>query len=112
MFDISFGELLVVFIVGLVVLGPDRLPVVVKTVMGWIRTFRTLSANVQTELKKELKLQEINKEFESMKATARDTLLSDEWNEVVDTVNQAQKTVDDTVAKIDHDLAEKQTTSK
>ncbi|MGO1309144.1 MAG: twin-arginine translocase TatA/TatE family subunit, partial [Kluyvera intermedia] len=33
MFDIGFSELLLVFIVGLVVLGPKRLPVAVKTVV-------------------------------------------------------------------------------
>ncbi|XPE60865.1 Sec-independent protein translocase protein TatB [Shigella flexneri] len=32
MFDIGFSELLLVFIIGLVVLGPQRLPVAVKTV--------------------------------------------------------------------------------
>ena len=61
MFDISFQELLLVFVVGLVVLGPQRLPVAIKTVMGWIRTIRGLAANVQNELAQELKLKELKK---------------------------------------------------
>ncbi|MFP1497017.1 Sec-independent protein translocase protein TatB [Escherichia coli] len=47
MFDIGFSELLLVFIIGLVVLGPQRLPVAVKTVAGWIRALRSLATTVQ-----------------------------------------------------------------
>ena len=59
MFDIGLSEIVLVCIVGLVVLGPQRLPVAIRTVMGWIRTIRGLAANVQNELKQELKLQEL-----------------------------------------------------
>ena len=59
MFDIGFSEVVLVCIVGLVVLGPQRLPVAIRTVMGWVRTIRGLAANVQNELKQELKLQEL-----------------------------------------------------
>ena len=57
MFDIGFGELILVLVIGLVVLGPERLPVAVKTVAGWIRVMRSMAANVQNELTQELKLQ-------------------------------------------------------
>ncbi len=50
MFDIGFSELLLVFVIGLIVLGPQRLPVAVKTVVGWIRTLRSLATTVQNEL--------------------------------------------------------------
>ena len=43
MFDIGFSELLLVFVIGLIVLGPQRLPVAVKTVVSWIRTLRSLA---------------------------------------------------------------------
>ncbi|VEA42023.1 sec-independent protein translocase protein [Salmonella enterica subsp. enterica] len=56
MFDIGFSELLLVFVIGLIVLGPQRLPVAVKTVAGWIRALRSLATTVQNELTQELKL--------------------------------------------------------
>lgn len=59
MFDIGFSELVLVFIVGLVVLGPQRLPVAIRTVVGWIRTIRGMASNVQSELSQELKLHEL-----------------------------------------------------
>jgi len=58
-FDIGFSELLLVLVIGLVVLGPERLPVAVRTVAGWIRTLRAMAASVQSELSQELKLQEL-----------------------------------------------------
>ncbi len=59
MFDIGFSELLVILVIGLVVLGPKRLPVAIRTVMSWVNTVRGMAANVQNELTQELKLQEL-----------------------------------------------------
>lgn len=59
MFDIGFSELVLIMIVGLVVLGPKRMPIAIRTVMGWVSTIRGLAANVQNELAQELKLQEL-----------------------------------------------------
>ena len=57
MFDIGFSELLLVFVIGLIVLGPQRLPVAVKTVAGWVRALRSLATTVQNELTQELKVE-------------------------------------------------------
>ncbi|EON89123.1 Sec-independent protein translocase protein TatB [Plesiomonas shigelloides] len=59
MFDIGFWELVLIVVIGLVVLGPERLPVAVRTVARWVRTFRAMAASVQNELNQELKLQEM-----------------------------------------------------
>ncbi|KAB7698904.1 Sec-independent protein translocase protein TatB [Plesiomonas shigelloides] len=59
MFDIGFWELVLIAVIGLVVLGPERLPVAVRTVARWVRTFRAMAASVQNELNQELKLQEM-----------------------------------------------------
>lgn len=67
MFDIGFSELLLVAIIGLVVLGPQRLPVAVRTVAGWIRAMRSMAANVQNELSQELKLQELQETLKKLK---------------------------------------------
>lgn len=67
MFDIGFGELLLVFVIGLIVLGPQRLPVAVKTVVGWVRALRSLATTVQNELAQELKLQEFQDSLKRLK---------------------------------------------
>ncbi|MGX2950408.1 Sec-independent protein translocase protein TatB [Ursidibacter sp. B-7004-1] len=88
MFDIGFSELVLVFIVGLVVLGPKRLPIAIRTVMGWVRTIRGLAANVQNELAQELKLQELQ---ESIKKAEELNLskLSPELSKTVEELKQS-----------------------
>jgi len=73
-FDIGFSELLLVFVIGLVVLGPKRLPVAVKTVVGWIRALRSLAATVQNELTQELKLQEFQDSLKKVEKASLDSL--------------------------------------
>jgi len=73
-FDIGFSELILVFIIGLVVLGPQRLPVAVKTVVGWIRALRSLAANVQNELAQELKLQELQDSLKKVEEASKNSL--------------------------------------
>jgi sec-independent protein translocase protein TatB len=60
MFDIGFLELLVITIIGLVVLGPERLPVAIRTVRDWISGVRKFSDSVKTELTEELRIQELH----------------------------------------------------
>ena len=74
MFDIGFSELLLVFVIGLVVLGPQRLPIAVKTVVGWIRTIRAMAASVQNELSQELKLQELQDSLKQAEASGLQNL--------------------------------------
>jgi sec-independent protein translocase protein TatB len=54
MFDIGFTELLLVGIVALVVLGPDRLPGAVRTAGLWIgrikRSFSAIKADIEREI--------------------------------------------------------------
>ncbi|WP_024549049.1 Sec-independent protein translocase protein TatB [Siccibacter turicensis] len=74
MFDIGFGELLLVFVIGLIVLGPQRLPVAVKTVAGWVRALRSLATTVQNELSQELKLQEFQDSLKKVEKASMDSL--------------------------------------
>ncbi len=74
MFDIGFGELALVFVIGLVVLGPERLPVAVRTVSGWIRALRSLASTVQNELTQELKLQELQDSLKKVEKASKDSL--------------------------------------
>ncbi|OKY27013.1 MULTISPECIES: Sec-independent protein translocase protein TatB [Thalassotalea] len=60
MFDIGFWELLVISVIGLVVLGPERLPVAIRTVSDWIKGVKSFSRNVQNEISQELRIQELH----------------------------------------------------
>lgn len=49
MFGISFTELLVVVVVGLIVLGPQKLPGLFRTLGQWINQLRRLSTEVRLQ---------------------------------------------------------------
>lgn len=54
MFDIGFSELLVIALVGLVVLGPKRLPEVARTAGQWVAKIRRFVADVKQDLDREM----------------------------------------------------------
>jgi len=62
MFDIGFSELLIVAVVALIVLGPDKLPGAVRTVGLWVGRIRRSVASIQSEISEELRLDELRRQ--------------------------------------------------
>ena len=59
MFDIGFSELVMIGLVSLIVIGPERLPKVARLAGFWIGKSRTMMANVKAEIKQELHQEEL-----------------------------------------------------
>lgn len=59
MFDIGFFELMLIGIVGLLVLGPERLPVAARTAGLWLGRIRRSVSNVQREISAQLEAEEL-----------------------------------------------------
>lgn len=93
MFEIGFSELVLVMIIGLIVLGPERLPVAVKTVAGWIRAMRTLASTVQNELTKELKLQELQDSLKKVEQSANLQNISPELKASMEELRSATEAI-------------------
>ncbi len=71
MFDIGFGELLLVAVVALVVLGPERLPKAARFVGLWVRRARAQWYSVKSELERELQAEELRRSLEETQAQLR-----------------------------------------
>ena len=63
MFDIGFTELLLVGLVALVVLGPERLPGAVRTTGLWIGRLKRSFANIKAEVEREIGADEIRRQL-------------------------------------------------
>ncbi len=63
MFDISFGELLVIFIMALLVVGPQKLPDLFVSLIRQINKFKQMAQNLRQEVESELDLQSLKKEI-------------------------------------------------
>ncbi|MBQ4859749.1 Sec-independent protein translocase protein TatB [Pseudoalteromonas agarivorans] len=85
-------ELVVIFIVGLVVLGPERLPVAIRTVSKWIKTAKSMANSVKAEVSEELRVHELH---ENLKKAEQQELkdLSPELQQSVDELQKAAQSV-------------------
>lgn len=100
MFDIGFWELMIIAVMGLVVLGPERLPVAIRTVRGWIGGVRKFSDSVKSELSEELRIHELHANLK--KAEQSDmTNLSPEVAESVKSLQDAADMVNEPFKKVD-----------
>jgi sec-independent protein translocase protein TatB len=85
-------ELVVVCIVGLVVLGPERLPVAIRTVSRWVKTLKSLANSVKEEVSEELRVHELH---ENLKKAEQQNLtnLAPELKESLDELQKAADSV-------------------
>jgi len=67
MFDIGFWELLLIGLVALVVVGPERLPRLAFTAGKWLGKGRSMLNAVKSEIDKEIKAEELKEILEKQK---------------------------------------------
>lgn len=71
MFDIAFSELILIGIVALLVIGPERLPKVARTAGAWLGRLNRYVAQVKGDIDREMRLEELRKLQQEMKDTAQ-----------------------------------------
>ena len=86
MFDIGFAELLLIGVVGLLVVGPERLPGAVRTVLAWVNRFRRSFDQIRTEVRRELHNDEI---LQKLKAESREL-----EQQILDTTQSVEKEIE------------------
>jgi len=59
MLNIGFWELMVIMVVALLVIGPDKLPGIARTLGRWTGKARVYITNVKNEIDREMRLQEL-----------------------------------------------------
>jgi sec-independent protein translocase protein TatB len=72
MFDIGFSELLIIAVVALVVLGPERLPKAARFAGLWLRRARVQWNSVKDELERELAAEEFKRNLSQVHDAVRD----------------------------------------
>lgn len=71
MFDVSFTELLVVGVVALVVIGPERLPKVARTLGHLVGRAQRYVSDVKSDIQREVELDELRKLKDQMQDAAQ-----------------------------------------
>jgi len=75
MFDIGFSELLIIALIGLIVIGPKRLPEVARTVGQWVARIRRFVADVKQDIDREMQQADLN-ELRNLKQELDETRLA------------------------------------
>jgi sec-independent protein translocase protein TatB len=74
MFDIGWGELLLIAVVALIAIGPKELPGALRTLGQWMGKIRRMAGEFQNQFQdamREAELHELKKEVDEMASTAR-----------------------------------------
>jgi sec-independent protein translocase protein TatB len=96
MFDIGFSEMLVIGIVALVVIGPERLPKVARTMGHLFGRLQRYVTQVKTDINREMELAELGKvksEFESA-ARSFQTDMESKAAEAERDIREVQESID------------------
>ncbi|HUW38365.1 MAG TPA: Sec-independent protein translocase protein TatB [Rhodocyclaceae bacterium] len=91
MFDVSFSELVVIGLVALIVIGPERLPKVARTAGLLLGRLQRYVSDVKADINREMQLDELKKMQEQIAdhARAMESSLSDEMHAVHESLNQS-----------------------
>ena len=87
MFDVGFSELVMVGLIALLVIGPERLPKAARIAGFWIGKARSTVASVKAEIKQELHAEEMRQILLQQQQSIAD--------ELKQTVNDAHEAVED-----------------
>jgi sec-independent protein translocase protein TatB len=71
-FDIAFSEIIVIAVVALVVIGPERLPKVAKTLGHMYGRLQRYVSDVKADINREMELDELRKLKSEVQSAARD----------------------------------------
>lgn len=96
MFDIGFSELMVIAVVALIVIGPERLPKVARTLGHLFGRMQRYVNDVKADITREMQLEELRKLQSEMEQTARSIETS---------VNQELRSAEDELNKIGREAA-------
>lgn len=92
MFDIGFSELLLIAVVGLLVLGPERLPTAVRTTSLWIGRLRRQFTEIRAEVEREIGADEIRAQLRN--------------EEIMDQLRESREVIESTSREIRQPLVD------
>lgn len=81
MFDMGFLELMMIAIVSLIVMGPEKLPGAIRTVMALIHKIRSTAEGLRYELEREIGAEELRQELKN--------------NDIAKSIDEARSAIED-----------------
>lgn len=101
MFDIAFSEMLIIAVIALLVIGPEKLPKVAKTVGHLLGKAQRYVSDVKSEINREMEIDELRKLQAEMQTAARKV-----EGDVQTTLRDTEADLNKSVKSIEDDIAE------
>lgn len=101
MFDIAFSEMLIIAVIALVVIGPEKLPKVAKTIGHLLGKAQRYVSDVKSEINREMEIDELRKLQAEMQSAATKV-----EGDVQTTLRDAEFDMNKSVKAIEDDIAE------
>jgi sec-independent protein translocase protein TatB len=101
MFDITWGELLLIGIVALVAIGPKELPTVLRTLGQWMGKLRRMASEFQNQFQeamREAEMADLKKQVDEMTSQAQSYVNFDPVGEVRREFGSAQQLIESAIA--------------
>ena len=92
MFDIGFTEVTLIAVIGLLVIGPERLPRVAREIGLWVGRLRRYVAQVRADIEREVRADELRE------------LVKKPADELKEAIKETEKTIKDEEKKLESDL--------
>lgn len=102
MFDFGFWEMLMVVVVALIVVGPERLPGLARTAGFWVGKAKRMVNDVKSEIDRELAADELKKTLD------KQNLMSDVY-EVIEETKQTGKEIKQEIEQLETPVADERT---
>jgi sec-independent protein translocase protein TatB len=99
MFDVGFAEILLLSLVGLLVLGPERLPRVARTLGGLARKARSSWLNLKRSIETEMRAEDLKEPLKHFEKEIKSTV--DEVKSGVDSIRNFDPTTPESAEKPD-----------
>jgi len=103
MFDIGWGELLIIGIVALIAIGPKELPGALRTLGHWMGKIRRMAGDFQNqfnEAMREAELADLKKEVDDMASQASKMAHFDPLDDVRKEIESAQRDIETSVTNM------------
>lgn len=71
MFDVGFSELVLIAVVAMIVIGPERLPKVARTAGALLGRMQRYVANVKSEVEREMQFEDLKKLQQEIQAQSK-----------------------------------------
>ena len=102
MFDIGFWELTLIGVIALLVVGPERLPAMARSVGLWVGRIRRYVSHVKDDIEREIRAEELR---EMMQESSSIESLEEELGETRDTLKAVEKDIEEADASLNTDAA-------